>query len=386
MSAGSDVLIVGAGPAGSFLAYLLARAGYTVTIIDKATFPRDKVCGGGLSHKSIELLPFDISPIVRRRVAGAFLTYQNRDTTVKDLGERGGAAVIRSEFDHFLLEKAISAGARFIGGTSFVSLKKTGDTVAVTTSRGVFGARYLVGADGVFSAVRKCVFGRDVVTYMPAVEALVTVTPDKADRIANRVVFDFGGMPRGYGWIFPKHDHLNVGVFSIYRTQSIKADLARFMARYDILDSPVDVRHLGFSIPVKNRRGAFERDRVLLLGDAAGFAESFYGEGIYFALESALVAAEAFAATFDRPHERAYTELVKTRIQPELTYSEASARLFFSHPTFGFNRMVRNAHVNDRFAELIAGGIGQKACFYKTLLTIPYWLFSRRLPAAGIRL
>jgi len=386
MSAGSDVLIVGAGPAGSFLAYLLARAGYTVTVIDKATFPRDKVCGGGLSHKTIELLPFDISPVVRRRVIGAFLTYQNRDTTVKDLGERGGAAVIRSEFDHFLLEKAIGAGARFIGGTSFVSLKKTGDTVAVTTSRGVLGARYLVGADGVFSAVRQCVFGRDVVKYLPAVEALVTVTPEKAERITNRVVFDFGGMPRGYGWIFPKHDHLNVGVYSIYRTRSIKADLARFMARYDILASPLHVRHLGFSIPVKNRRGVFERDHVLLLGDAAGFAESFYGEGIYFALESALVAAEALAASFDRPNERAYTELVKTRIQPELTYSELSARLFFSHQIFGFYRMARNAHVNARFAELIAGGIGQKACFYKTLFTSPYWLFSRRLPAAGVRL
>jgi flavin-dependent dehydrogenase len=85
MRAGSDVLIVGAGSAGSFLAYLLARRGFTVTIIDKATFPRDKVCGGGLSNKTLELLPFDfdISPVVQQRVTGAFLTYQNRATVVK---------------------------------------------------------------------------------------------------------------------------------------------------------------------------------------------------------------------------------------------------------------------------------------------------------------
>ena len=72
---------------------------------------------------------------------------------------------------------------------------------------------------------------------------------------ASGVLFDFGGMPRGYGWIFPKKDHLNVGVFSSRVTR------------------------LGFSIPIRNRRHEFERNHVLLVGDAAGFAESFHGEG-----------------------------------------------------------------------------------------------------------
>ena len=379
MRTDSDVLIVGAGPAGSFLGYLLARTGFDVTIIDKATFPRDKVCGGGLSNKTVELLPFDISPVVQRRVTGAFLTYQNRDTVVKDMGERGGIAVLRSAFDHFLLRKAIDAGGRFHGNTAFVGADRTGDCVTVTTGRGVFKARYLVGADGVFSAVRKSMFGRDLVSYAPAVEALVSVTPDRAARIGNRVLFDFGGMPRGYGWIFPKIDHLNVGVFSIYPTSSIKADLARFMSQYDILDRPVNVRHLGFAIPLKNTRRQFEHDNVLLLGDAAGFAESFYGEGIYFALRSSLAAADACSLAFDRPSDRAYTHLIETRIQPELTYSAMNARMFFRAQRLAFDRMVRNEHVNDYYAELLAGRVSHRECFYKTILTSPYWLFSRRL-------
>ncbi len=113
MATGFDVLIVGAGPAGGFLGYLLARGGFKVKIIDKAKFPRDKVCGGGISNKTVELLPFDISPVTQHRVMGAFLTYQNRDTVVKDLNERGGAAVLRSEFDDFLLQKAIGAAPSF---------------------------------------------------------------------------------------------------------------------------------------------------------------------------------------------------------------------------------------------------------------------------------
>jgi geranylgeranyl reductase family protein len=379
MRTDSDVLIVGAGPAGSFLGYLLARTGFDVTIIDKATFPRDKVCGGGLSNKTVELLPFHISAVVQRRMTGALLTYQNRDTVVKDMGERSGIAVLRSAFDHFLLQKAIDAGSRFHGDTPFVNAEKTGDGVVVTTGRGVYKSRYVVGADGVFSAVRRCVFGRDLVSYAPAVEALVSVTPDKVARIGNRVLFDFGGMPRGYGWIFPKIDHLNVGVFSIYPTSSIKADLERFMSRYDILDSPLSVRHLGSAIPLKNRRRTFERDNVLLLGDAAGFAESFYGEGIYFALRSSLAAAEAFGVSFDRPADRTYSHLIAKYIQPDLTYSAMNARLFFGAPQLAFRRMVRNVRVNDYYAELIAGRVGHKECFYKTIMTSPYWLFSRQL-------
>ena len=376
----ADVVIVGAGPAGSFLAYLLARAGCSVIIIDKATHPRDKVCGGGLSKKTLDLLPFDISPVVHRRVRGAFLTYQNRDTVTKDLDALAGAAVVRAEFDHFLLQQATDAGARFSGDTTFTGVENTGDGVTVTTARGSFTARYAVGADGVFSAVRRSVFGRDLVAYVPAVEALVSVSPEKAARIGDRVLFDFGGMPRGYGWIFPKKDHLNVGVFSIFRTRSINAHLSTFMSRYEVLASPRHVRRLGFSIPIRNRHREFERNHVLLVGDAAGFAESFYGEGIYFALKSARVAAEALITAFGRPHERLYTEMVQAQIQPDLTYSELNARLFFPFQRFGFNRMVRSARVSDDFARLIVGEVSHKACFYRTLLTSPSWLLSAQRP------
>lgn len=377
-----DAVIVGAGPSGSYLGYLLAKAGYRIVIVDKEVFPRDKVCGGGLSQKTVDLVEFDISPVIQRKMMGAYLNYQNQDTVIKDLGERGGAAVLRSEFDQYILEQARSAGATFLSDCAFVDLQKSGDIVNVSTSKGEYQAKFVIGADGVFSKVRKTVFGNDLVTYMPALEALVYVSPDVIDRFEDRVLFDFGGMPRGYGWIFPKRDHLNVGVFSIFDTHNIQEDLKAFMGRYKVLRDCQNIKQIGFAIPLKNTKRIFQKENIWLVGDAAGFAESFYGEGIYFALKSAVIASKAFQESFDEPRSQRYSEYVHRELWDDLHYSELNAKMFFPMQKFGFYRMVRNEHVNYYFAELIAGRVGHKECFFKTLLTSPYWFFSKRFPPA----
>lgn len=376
-----DAIIVGAGPAGGYLAYKLARAGLKILVVDKAKFPRPKICGGGISNKTLALVDFDLTPVIRRRIVGALLTYQNSDTVVKDLHERGGAAVIRSEFDWYILRHAIDSGATFVDEAAYEGTRLLPDAVEVATSRGVFRSKYLVGADGVYSRVRGSIFGRDLVRYAPAVEALVYVPADVIDRFENRVLFDFGGMPKGYGWIFPKSDHLNIGVFSIYPRKQIHEDLHRFMGYYRSVRSYSKIDVYGFSIPLTNSRQQFQKRGVILVGDAAGFAESVYGEGIYFALKSAQVAAEAIEKSFDSPADHLYSTLVKRRLHADLRYSELNARLIFLVQKFGFYRMVRNKHVNHYFAELIAGKVGHRECFYKTILTSPYWLFSRNLPA-----
>jgi len=372
-----DVLIVGAGPAGSYLGYLLARQGLRVRLLDKADFPREKVCGGGLSHKTITFLPWDLSAVVSRRIRGALLTYGNRDTVVKDLGERAGAVTVRAVFDDFLRRQAIDAGVRFSGRTAFRRLTAGPDGASVETSRGTFRARFVAGADGVFSEVRRAVFGRDTVAYVPAVEALVEAGPDAVERFGDRVLFDFGAVPRGYGWIFPKEDHLNVGVFSPYPRRSIKGDLEAFMALYGALRSPRRVRHLGFSIPVRNRAAAFERGPVLLVGDAGGFAESFYGEGIYYALRSARCAADAIVASLAHSGEAHYTRLIRRELLPDLRYAALNARIFYPRQRVGFYRLARNPRVSGYFAEVIAGGLTPRACFFRTLATAPIWLGAR---------
>ena len=378
-----DIAVIGAGPSGAYFAYLAAKQGHRVLLCDRAEFPREKTCGGGLSRKTVGLLDFDISDVIERKIRGAWLTYKNRDTVVKDLGARSGVAVLRSRFDALIVDRAHGAGAEFRQSCAFQSARRTGDLVEITTSGGLVTARYLIAADGVFSQVRTHFFGTGVVAYAPAVEAWIYVPPAILDAFEDRVLFDFGGMPRGYGWIFPKKDHLNVGVFSIYTTQEINDHLRGFIALYPGLAKRTDIKYRGYAIPLRNRKGVYQDGNLWLLGDAAGFAESFYGEGIYFGLKSATIAAEAMGEAFDRPRDMAYTRLLRRDMLTDLHYSGLNARLFFSFQKLGFYKMVRNPFVNRQFAELIVGGVGHRECFYRTLSTLPYWLTSSRsLPAA----
>jgi geranylgeranyl reductase family protein len=296
-----DAIVVGAGPAGSHLAYLLAHTGRRVALLDEQRFPRDKVCGGGISRKSITLLDIDISRVVHRWITGAFLTFQNRTAVVKDLPCAVGCTVLRDEFDQMLLTRACEAGAQFFGETKFVDLYVHGPWVTARTSRGEFTGLRLFAADGVGSAVRTKVFGKRLVSYVPVLEALIAVPDAALQSFGDRAVFDFGGMPKGYGWIFPKRDHLNVGIYSPFGGTALRQHLREFIHRYPALHRPRRIEYRGYAIPLRNKAGVFERGPVVLLGDAAGLAESVFGEGIYFALKSAPLARRV-CATAARAH------------------------------------------------------------------------------------
>jgi geranylgeranyl reductase family protein len=387
-----DVVIVGAGPSGSLLGYLLAQSKYKVAIIDKEEFPRNKVCGGGISNKTVNLLSKyfnDISSIFQFEIQGAYLTYKNeaKGAIVIDLGKRGGATILRSEFDYFLLTKARLEGAEFYPKCVFKSLNKRGGYYDVITSLDSIQTKYLVGADGVYSQVRNKLFGKDIITYKPSVEALVYVDESEIEKYKKRTLLDFGGMPRGYGWIFPKKDHLNVGIYSIYGSKgNINQDLAKFMKYYTTIQRSKRIEYRGFSIPIRNEKNMYEKDNVWLVGDAAGCAESMYGEGIYYALKSAEVAAKAFIDADKRPESNLYTKYLESDLLNDMRYSEKIAKLFYSMQWFGFHQMVRNVEINYYYSELIAGNVNYQQCYEETKRRFPAWLFSKKFPYTRINL
>jgi geranylgeranyl reductase family protein len=378
-----DALIVGAGPAGSYLAYLLARAGRTVAIVDKASFPRDKVCGGGVSRKALDLLGFDITPVVQKTITGAYLAYRNEALIVKDITPAVGCTVLRSEFDSLLLQKARAAGAQFFAATRFIDAVQDPSAVTLRTSNGSLCGRFVFAADGVGSTVRSKVFGKQLVRYVPALEALVQLDDQRMGIFAERALFDFAGMKRGYGWIFPKRDHLNVGVYSPLGGSGLRAELDGFMARYGLLANPQTIDYRGYAIPVRNQRSEFEKDRIWLIGDAAGLAESVFGEGIYFALRSAELAAQALVQADGRPNT--YSKLVRRALLPELRASRWIGSTMFRFQRFTFHHLVANPRINGDFAGLISGDVGYRECMLRTATNLPRWLFHRPTLQPGLR-
>jgi geranylgeranyl reductase family protein len=378
-----DVIVVGAGPAGSHAACLLAQGGAAVALVDKATFPRDKPCGGAVSRKALDLLAHDLGPVTQGRASGAWLTFGDR-AVYRDAGGVAAAMTVRADLDAFLLARAVAAGARFHAGAGFVDVDPDAAPLRVTTTAGELRGRHLLAADGAGSAVRARVFGRRVVDYAPALEALVEAPAEVLARFADRVLLDVGGMPGGYGWIFGKRDHLNAGVYSAFGGAGIRGHLARLLARHPGLARHDRIRYLGHPIPIANRARAFERGRVWLLGDAAGLAEAVLGEGIYFALKSAALAADAFFAADGAPQAGDYARRLEREVLPELAAAERLARLCYAHPRFVFERIARSPYASGLFLGLVTGAVGYRECLAKAIATLPRWLAAPRLPTAEV--
>jgi geranylgeranyl reductase family protein len=289
-----DVVIVGAGPAGAVLAYLLAKAGAEILLLEKELFPRYKACGGGLTQRALDSLPFDVDEVIEERVytVKTFI----RDECAFELNAQRPviSMVMRDRFDHFLVKKSLEAGVHFQEGTAFKHLSGKVEALKVETSCGPVETRFVVGADGVNSRVARALGLPRADNVMNAVEAEVYFgDPERLAEFKRSAHFCFGLIPKGYSWIFPKRDHLSIGVLSRAKTlKHLKRNLFSYLEAGGF-GSPMEVKalrpHLVPYGPSGRRRLACERG--LLVGDATGCADPITGEGISYAIQGAQIAA-----------------------------------------------------------------------------------------------
>ncbi len=346
-----DVIIAGAGPAGSTAGYILSRSGFSVLIIDRHSFPRNKLCAGLITDKTVRLLQRVFGETGASLKEKEIINYESSRYEVffkkKPLVRRDISIPFRftdrSVYDHFLLNKARNAGTELLEDDGVRSLDMLRSTV--TTSRGrKFAAGIIIGADGVNSRVRRSfpvdLFGRE--DWVENLAVGHEIAPGRASlgKQINAPMIFFGFIDCGYAWIFPNRERLKIGMCALNKgsRKEILAAFRTFLSSIDIhgaQEEKVD----SYVLPYGNFLPSPVFRNVVLVGDAAGFADPLLGEGIYFAQRSAELASLSIVNACrgikgpEKVRESVshrYLQLLQEHIYPELLYAGKIRHAIFS--------------------------------------------------------
>ena len=406
MQLSPDILIVGAGPAGCAAAYDLARAGKRVLLLDKRTFPRHKACAAGLTPKTLAALRYSVEPVIERYCQEIVLQQHSADPSHREVrirlaqkarkasGHLICATTVREAFDAFCLQQTLASGRN--GGSvtllkiaALLNLRELSTHIEldIATQEGqqTLRAPVLLGADGSNGQTRalhartRNAGTRPDNTAEPdnnpewftrgfALEATIpyTALPSQLPQggVPHDLVFDFAPIPGGYGWLFPKGDHINVGI-GIFTPDSSEAKLKeinrQLLAGYIHHKLGVDLttidpavvhltgQHLGVGGDCYIPQG-----RVLLLGDAAGLVDPLTGEGIHSAIISGQAAAAAILS--NEPEIAAAYARRLAPLQQTLAFSRRAALAFYAQPERGF-RLMRMPFMRSLILKTYANGV-----------------------------
>ncbi len=326
------VIVIGSGPAGALAALELAKNNIPVAIIDKATLPRYKTCGGGLVYRGRKLLDFDLESVIEREFKSITIAYSEANICFKVKRDVPIVSmVMRDKFDNFLVEKAVEKGAVLYDNTKVTDIIFDASKLLISTTGEEFTADFIIAADGALSPTAKIMGWKDSRHLIPALEYEVTVGKNDFKKFSDEIRFDLDAIPQGYGWIFPKKNHLSIGVASAIRG---KKDLKKYYRKYieflGINDIINEERH-GAQIPLTPREDGFFKNNVLLVGDAAGFADPVTAEGISNAMYSGLIAASAIVEGHLNTAEvkKLYKLKLEEKLLPELKTGRILAEVFY---------------------------------------------------------
>ena len=359
-----DVVVVGAGPAGATAARRLALGGARVLLLERAKLPRYKACGGAIPLRQSNELDFPIAATVEQVVARTVLSYRAKPLRELDAGVLRVQMVMRDRFDQLLVEQAVAAGAELHTEEPARSAEPDGTGVAVRTIVGRYRAELVIAADGSPSVAARSL-GRPRSDGW-ALEAEL-VPARGAPAVAGDLAYlDFGSVPEGYAWIFPKADHLSIGVCtrSSNEARHLKARLARYIADSAPLRSPQALAVRGHALPFHAPGAALCSARIAAVGDAAGLVDPLTGEGIHYAIVSGRLAAEsALQALAGRASLREYAAAAQRAFAGDFLWSRRLADFFYRHPYPAVRTVCHLRPARDLFLRALAGQLSYAAVY-----------------------
>ena len=396
-----DVIVAGAGPAGATAALRLARAGMRVLIVERYPLPRQKPCGGGISTRVLSRFPWlsdSLLQIPTHPVSSLYL--EGPSGGVFRMQSNGPAVILirRVEFDYLLASMARDAGAEILEATAVAQARQDADGVTLRTRDGrELRAPMVIAADGVNSVIARRLGMNPGWPAGKLALDMMEETPTAALRAAEpetlSVFYGYGGA-HGYAYIFPKREHVNVGIGYVLPYFKARVDLTP----YDLQQTFVgELRERGlldgasqrgnftpFLIPIGGPLSRTADGRVLLAGDAGGFVNGFSAEGIYYAMVTgdlaagALLAARRHGAIVPAVARRAYVRAWKQEIGAELRDSVLIQRYLFHTPS-RLDRVVRAAQRQPEFSRILVDYASGRLPYHAARRRL-LWNFPRLLP------
>ncbi len=289
-----DVIIIGSGVAGSSAAYKLAEVEKKVLVLEKESLPRYKTCGGGVISKVSELLPYEIDPVIECRLFDSDI--YDHTNNLHFIIKRDKPIInmtMRESLDYFMLTKAEETGVEIRSENEVIDINEKNEFVEVLTRNQNYKAKFVIAADGATGISTRKLGIRTKVKKVPAIEHEIVVEQDQFKKLSKTARFDFGLVPKGYAWVFPKKEHLSIGLLTMNKPDiNLHQYLKKYYEFLGITKILSEEKH-GYIIPFHSKLKKFSYGRILLTGDVAGLADPVTAEGISYAITSGTYAANA---------------------------------------------------------------------------------------------
>ena len=389
-----DVIIVGAGPAGSIAAYESAKSGLTTLLLEKCKLPREKPCGGAVMYQGLSLIKEYIPRYLVERPVHGLRFVLPCGTETEFISEKLiGITTMRSKFDEFLVKRAIHTGAELHEQARVVDVNIHQESATVTLKNGdKFKTRFVIGADGVNSIVSRSLGLRparkDLTKVGLGMESDVYVGEEGVQRAMNDNPTVLEILPIrnsiSYGWIFPKREHLGIGI------AGSGVHMRHLRPAFDSFCKIVSKR-IGRHFEIKKRRTQFlggdglhsknVTSRAILVGDAAGFVDPMMGEGIAYAMKSAKYGVQIIldAVTQGRHDEdflSAYHKLCNTDFETHFAMASFAGQTMNSFGEFILTKASGHRFASEIIAMIARGEIKYSQVPYTFLTKLP-----KELPA-----
>lgn len=350
-----DCIIVGAGPAGGTAAYHLAKRGRSVLVLEKASLPRYKPCGGGVSPQVAEWFDFDFSPAISIKVNAIRYTWKMGDPVEAKLkGSEPIWMVRRDVFDHFLVQQAQKQGAELRDNTEVTGIEFKSDHWQVNTANGPVTGRYVIAADGAKGSMAKWLGFKDRKRrFAGALEAEAAANvkdPESAH-------FEFGMVKNGYIWNFPKADGYSIGIgtFRGGEQQDFKSILTEYATLFGI--DLKTTQQYGHPLCLWDGNQKLHTQNALLAGEAACVVDPFTAEGIRPSIFTGVKAAEAIdgAIAGDPNALDRYTQVISDEWGTDMVWAQRLAGIFYRAPGIGYRVGVKRPSATERMVKILCG-------------------------------